>query len=64
MSIKAGCFGLFLGPISVRLRHADELKFVFLLSICLMSILLLVQPQELKEVRGGIFLSPAASYYG
>ena len=59
MTIKADCFGLFLwevflwGPISVRPRHADELKFVFLLLICLMSSLLLVQPQELKEGRGG-----------
>ena len=65
-NIKADCFGLFLwevflwGPISVRPRHADELKFVFLLLICLMSSLLLVQPQELKEGRGGNIPLPSS----
>ena len=35
-----------------------EIKLVFLLLICLVSILLFVQPQELEKGRGGNFALP------
>ena len=55
-SIKAACFGHFLGLISMR-PPCTQLKFLFLLLICFVSILLLVQPQELRGVEGEIFPS-------
>lgn len=43
-SIKAACFGHFLGLISMR-PPCTQLKFLFLLLICFVSVLLLVQPR-------------------
>ena len=58
-SIKAVCFDYFLVPISVRPPCAQvKISFSFLPSISLLSILLLVQPQELKRSRRGNFPSP------
>ena len=51
--IKAGCFGHFSGLISMTLPWAP-IKFVSFPLDNLVSFLLLLQPQELKRVRGGI----------
>lgn len=55
-SIKAPCFGHFLGPISMR-SPCTRLKFdLFLLLIGLVPILLLVQTQQLRKDRRENFL--------
>ena len=55
-SIKAPCFGHFLGPISTR-SPCTRLKFdLFLLLIGLVLILLLVQTQQLRKDRRENFL--------
>lgn len=51
---KAPCFGHFLGTTSIGPACAQIKICIFLLLICLVSILLLVQPQELKRDRGEI----------
>lgn len=40
------------------ISHAHDIKLVVLLLICLVLILLLVQPQELKKGREGYFPLP------
>ena len=54
-SIKATCFGHLLNCISETSVHMIKILFLFLLLIFFVSILLLVQPQELKRSRGGNF---------
>ena len=51
---KAPCFGHFLGATSIGPACAQIKICIFLLLICLVSILPLVQPQELKRDRGEI----------
>ena len=58
-SIKAACFGHFLGLISMR-PPCTQLKFLFLLLICFVSVLLLVQPRT-QDGEGGNF--PPPQYY-
>ena len=51
-SIKTSCFGRLSGSISMRTSCTQfKICFLFLLLMCLLSILLLAQPQEPKRVE-------------
>ena len=58
-TIKAACFGHFLGLISMR-PPCTQLKFLFLLLIYFVSVLLLVQPRTQHLERGKF---PPPQYY-